>query len=111
LKAAAIAKRDERGRVLDVHAVRHTFGALLSKGGVSPRTAQAAMRYSKIDLTMNVYTDPRLMDVAGALDALPMLPLREEAAEPQQMNGTDGCRQLKPTLTCPAIHSGSNRFK
>lgn len=29
------------------------------------------MRHSKIDLTMNVYTDPKLLDVAGAMDSLP----------------------------------------
>ena len=27
-----IDKRDERGRTVDVHALRHTFGTLLSKG-------------------------------------------------------------------------------
>ena len=70
-----IDKRDDRGRTVDVHALRHTFGTLLSKGGVAPRTAQAAMRHSTIDLTMNVYTDPRLLDVVGAMDALPSLPL------------------------------------
>jgi len=75
LKAAGISKRDERGRTIDVHAMRHTFGTWLSKGGVTPRTAQAAMRHATIDLTMNVYTDPRLLDVAGAMEALPALPL------------------------------------
>jgi integrase len=77
LRLAGIPKRDDRGRTLDVHALRHTFGTLLSRGGVAPRTAQAAMRHSDIDLTMNVYTDPRLLDVHGALDALPTLPLAE----------------------------------
>jgi len=57
LKAADIPKQDERGRTVDVHALRHTFGTLLSKHGVAPRTAHAAMRHSTIDLTMNVYTD------------------------------------------------------
>jgi hypothetical protein len=33
----------------------------------------AAMRHSSIDLTMNVYTDPTLLDVAGAVEALPEL--------------------------------------
>ncbi len=70
-----IDKRDDRGRTIDVHALRHTFGTHLSKGGVAPRTAQAAMRHSTLDLTMNTYTDPRLLDVAGALDVLPALPL------------------------------------
>jgi len=43
----------------------------LSKAGVAPRVAQAAMRHSSIDLTMNIYTDPTLLDVAGAINALP----------------------------------------
>ena len=30
------------------------------------------MRHSKIELTMNVYTDPRLLDVRGTLDVLPL---------------------------------------
>ncbi len=75
LLAAGIDKTDERGRTIDVHALRHSFGTLLSKDGVAPRTAQAAMRHSTIDLTMNVYTDPILLDVHGALDSLPSLDL------------------------------------
>ena len=71
IAAAGIAKRDERGRTLDVHALRHTFGTHLSKAGVTPRVAQAAMRHSSLHLTMNIYTDPTLLDVAGAINALP----------------------------------------
>lgn len=33
LVAAGIPKSDERGRTIDVHALRHSFGTLLSKGG------------------------------------------------------------------------------
>src|SRR5690606_17614778 len=40
LAAAGIEKFDERGRSLDVHALRHTFGTHLSKAGVAPRVAQ-----------------------------------------------------------------------
>jgi integrase len=74
LKAAGIPKRDADGRQVDVHALRHTFGTLLSKGGVTPRTAQAAMRHSDLRLTMNVYTDSRLLDTAAAVNRLPPLP-------------------------------------
>ena len=35
------------------------------------RTPTAAMRYIRIDLTMNYYTAPVLLDVAGAMNALP----------------------------------------
>jgi len=95
LAAAGVPKRDERGRTLDVHALRHTFGTHLSKGGVAPRTAQAAMRHSCLDLTMNVYTDPRLLDVAGALDALPTLDLDgAPTTEPKRALGP----VLGPTL-------------
>jgi integrase len=80
LRAAGIPKRDARGRTLDVHALRHTFGTLLSANGVAPRTAQEAMRHSRIDLTMNVYTDPKLLNVAEAVEALPALPLDPQLA-------------------------------
>jgi integrase len=71
IAAAGIDKHDDRGRSLDVHALRHTFGTHLSKAGVPPRVAQAAMRHSSLHLTMNIYTDPTLLDVAGAINALP----------------------------------------
>ena len=99
LRAAGIPKRDARGWAVDVHALRHSFGTLLSKGGVAPRTAQAAMRHSTIDLTMNVYTDPKLLDVQGALDALPALPLDRKHRRTSvacKATGTNGS-QLAPT--------------
>jgi integrase len=71
LATAGIAKRDERNRVVDVHALRVTFGTHLCAAGVPLRTAQAAMRHSKPELTANIYTDPRLLDVAGAIASLP----------------------------------------
>jgi integrase len=75
LAVAGIAKRDERDRVVDVHALRVTFGTHLCAAGIPLRTAQAAMRHSKPELTANIYTDPKLLDVAGAIDALPNLTL------------------------------------
>src|SRR5262249_45534304 len=68
--------------------LRTTFGTLMSKGGVAPRTAQAAMRHATLELTMNVYTDPRLLDVRGALDVLPVLPLDGDKGERQHMQAT-----------------------
>jgi len=105
LRAAGIPKRDDRGRVVDIHSLRHTFGTYLSKGGVAPRVAQAAMRHSTLELTMNTYTDPRLLDVAGALNALPALPL-DDRPDAQQARATgtvggqaDGCGFPEPVLT------------
>ena len=79
LAAAGIPKRDQRNRVVDVHALRVTFGTHLCAAGVPLRTAQAALRHSKPELTANIYTDPKLLDVAGAIDALPELALMSEA--------------------------------
>jgi hypothetical protein len=84
LTLAGISKIDDRGRTIDVHALRTTFGTLLSKGSVTPRTAQATMRHSDFDLTMNVYTDPQLIDVRGTLDVLPALPLGSEQGASQE---------------------------
>jgi hypothetical protein len=92
LLVAGIDKRDERGRTIDVYAVRTSFGTLLSKAGVAPRTPQAAMGHSKIDLTMNVYTDPKLLDVAGAMDSLPSLDLNVDPSNERNVmraTGTD----------------------
>lgn len=69
--AAGIAKTDERGRVVDIHALRTTFGTHLAVAGVHPRVAQQAMRHSRLELTTQFYTDPVLLDVAGAVNSLP----------------------------------------
>ena len=66
-----IVKTDSRGRILDIHALRHTFATHLSLAGVPPRVAQAALRHSRIELTMETYTDPALLDVGQAVAALP----------------------------------------
>ena len=70
------------------------------------------MRHSKIDLTMNVYTDPKLLDVAGAMEALPALPLgdgTQTAAHVLSATGTDDSTPsplvpvLVPTTGKPCI--------
>jgi hypothetical protein len=47
------------------------LGTHLCAAGVPLRTAQGAMRHSNPELTANIYTDPKLLDVAGAIEALP----------------------------------------
>ena len=76
---AGIPKRDGRGRTVDVHSLRTTFGTWLARAGVAPRTAQALMRHSDIRLTMGVYTDPRLLDTAAAIATLPSVAPTESA--------------------------------
>jgi len=98
---AGIAKSDDRGRTVDVHALRHTFGTMLSKAGVSPRVAQAAMRHSSLELTMNVYTDPRLLDVQGAVELLPVITATSDPNENRQRIAA-GAENLTPsTMAVP----------
>ncbi len=69
-RRAGIPRTDDRGRVVDIHALRTTFGTGLAAAGVPLITAQKLMRHSDPKLTANVYTDPRLLDMAGAVEAL-----------------------------------------
>lgn len=52
------------------------------------------MRHSKIDLTMNVYTDPRLLDIGAAIESLPELQL--DAPD-------DRSERVRATGTCPMV--------
>ncbi len=100
LQAAGIPKVDDRGRSLDFHALRTTFATWLSAAGVAARVAQAAMRHSDLKLTMGVYTDPRLLDVAGAVEALPALGAAAEAVE-GRATGTEGQAGFAPPARPP----------
>jgi len=79
---AKVPKRDSAGRVVDVHALRHTFGTMLARAGVSLQVAQRAMRHSTPALTANVYTHLGLLDTSAAVNALPSIKAaHSEAAE------------------------------
>ena len=62
------------------------------------------MRHGSLDLTMQTYTDPRLLDVAGALDEPPKLPI-DDAPRRQRakVTGTDG-----PTLVPVLVPDSDN---
>jgi integrase len=84
--AAGVAKHDERGRTVCIHSLRDTHGTLLSKAGVAPRVVQSAMRHASLGMT-GIYVDPIQLDVAGALRALPALPLEAGSPMPLQSMG------------------------
>jgi len=109
-----IDKWDDRGRTVDVHALRHSTGTHLSKAGVRPRIAQAVMRHGSIDLTMNTYTDPQLLDAAGAVEALPDLPL-DGAGNSERVRATgtyEAASPLAPTSdeSCKSPTNPDNFF-
>jgi len=75
LRAAGIPKRDQSGRTLDLHSLRHTFATFMGRSGASMQVAQAAMRHSDPKLTSTTYTHLELVDIGRALDALPVIPM------------------------------------
>ena len=80
LAAAGIPAKDERGRCVDVHALRTTFGTMLSVAGVSPRVAMELMRHSDIKLTMRIYTDAAQLPLAADVKRLPSFSVPENCA-------------------------------
>jgi integrase/recombinase XerD len=79
LHAADIEYEDGRGRVVDFHALRHTFISNLARAGVYPRNAQALARHSTIDLTMNVYTHVNMNDLARDIELLPAVEVADKS--------------------------------
>lgn len=80
--------RDESGKVLDFHALRHTIITNLARSGVHPKVAQQLARHSTITLTMDRYSHTVMGELAEALDRLP--DLGNEVPARQPATGTDG---------------------
>jgi integrase len=101
LTAADIEYEDDRGRVVDFHALRHTFITNLARAGVHPRNAQALARHSTIDLTMNVYTHVDLADLATDVESLP-------AMDSTRMDDTPSASDPAPPASDPE-HSATTQ--
>jgi len=83
LKIAEIPFEDARGRRVDLHALRKTYGTMLAAAGVSPRVAMELMRHSDMKLTMGVYTDVAQLPIIQESARLPSLQIpRKDAAIP-----------------------------
>ena len=81
LAAAGIQAADDRGRVVDFHALRHCYITMLHRGGTYGRVLQALARHSTPTLTAR-YTHVDLSDVDAAIAGLPALPtLAAEASK------------------------------
>ena len=80
--------RDDAGRFLDFHALRHTFITNLARGGVHPKLAQQLARHSTITLTMDRYSHTVMGDLSDALTALPDLDHPPAEQTRQRATGT-----------------------
>lgn len=87
LAAAGIPVVDERGRRVDVHALRGTFCTMLSVAGVAPRVAMELMRHSDLKLTMRHYTDAAQLPMAGDVQRLPAFTIAKASGPVWQGEG------------------------
>lgn len=75
LAHAGIPYRDDRGRVFDFHSLRKCLGTFLRLAGIDPAVSMKMLRHSDIRLTMQVYNDDKLQELAPVVNALPRLTL------------------------------------
>jgi len=98
--------KDAAGRVMDFHALRHTFITNLCAAGVHPKVAQALARHSTISLTMDRYTHLSVDRAADGLMALPSLDAPKAEAAEIRKTGTDDVALVK----APAPAGTTARF-
>jgi integrase len=91
-KSDLLKVEDEAGRVIDFHALRHTYITNLSRAEVHPRTAQELARHSSIELTMKYYTHLSIRDIARGLDLVPIVEDHPSRSSPSAATGTDDAR-------------------
>ncbi len=70
LEAAGIPYTDSKGERADFHALRMTYGTMLTLAGVGQRTLMELMRHSDPRLTLKTYTDANMLPVSDAIVAL-----------------------------------------
>jgi len=112
LKAAGIPYRDGAGRVVDFHALRHTFITNLARTEAHPKIAQELARHSTITLTMDRYTHTLRGQQVDALENLPdlsMSPPEDLAATGTDGAGVNARPHAEPFATASAKQGGSQR--
>jgi integrase len=80
---AGIRKRDEHGRVVDLHSFRTTLATELARRGVGPQLAQRLLRHRDARTTLVHYTALGWKDAAPAVEAIPPLDRAREGKDRQ----------------------------
>jgi integrase len=98
LKAAGIPKRDRRGRIVDVHAFRGTFGTHLARAGVDPVTLKTLTRHGRIETTLKSYIDDYLLETEQAVARLPAFSAGSAITGPSTPSGTPVAGAVAPDV-------------
>ncbi len=70
LDRAGIVRRDALGRVVDIHALRHTAATGMARRGVPLVVAQRVLGHASPEMTAKVYTHLGLEDLRGAVEGV-----------------------------------------
>ena len=95
LKEAGVPYKDARGEHADFHALRKTFGTMLTLAGVGQRTVMELMRHSDMRLTAKTYTDANMLPVS---DAMALLTRFSEKRNDSQID-SQGLVQERPDVS------------
>jgi integrase len=68
LNRAGIARRDSAGRVVDIHALRHTAATVMVRRGVPLAVAQRILGHVSPEMTARVYTHLEVEDLRVAVE-------------------------------------------
>jgi hypothetical protein len=79
--------QDERGRRLDVHALRKTFITMGAASGMAPQLLKILARHSELRLTLGAYTDNEKMPLAAAIAGLPSISMPEKRTQNHTQTG------------------------
>ena len=62
---------------IHIHALRRTFATRLIRSGADPKTVQAILGHATLELTLQLYTDAKALDLRSAIERLPELTVSE----------------------------------
>jgi integrase len=99
LEAAGIPYIDSKGDRADFHALRKTFGTMLTLSGeVGQRTIMELMRHSDMRLTAKTYTDANMLPVSDAMIALTRYAASKRYSQIDSQKLVPGCPTVSATV-------------
>ncbi len=110
LERCGIPFKDDSGRVVDLHALRHTYITALGRAGLPIKVHQTLARHSDPKLTLNVYTHLSLHDTTEAVESLPDPFQAPPQAQAMAATGTDPSINDRLAHHLPTGQDGDSRI-
>jgi len=115
LEAAGIPYTDSKGERADFHALRMTYGTMLTLAGVGQRTVMELMRHSDMRLTAKTYTDANMLPVSDAMISLTRYAESKRDSQIDSQKLVPACPSVSATVPLNAgepkmLTAGDQRF-